>query len=215
MIDVQTDKIELAMNAAAKDIVAVGIGKTGWNEQQKFKFRGIDQVLNVIGPILAKHAITVTPEFAVHSISEYVTKAGSKGTSVFLSGKFTFRHDGQSVSTTAVGEGRDVADKATNKAMAAAAKYALIMTFVVPLVGSDDTDAHSPESGAESGGHIAISEYDALMLDIRQAEDKVELRHALAAALKRACAVGDVDAHGRFKLEATTLSATLPEGAPA
>lgn len=47
---------------------------------------------------------------------------------------------GSSISCTVMGEGRDTSDKATNKAMAAAHKYALLQTFCIPTedIGQDD-----------------------------------------------------------------------------
>jgi hypothetical protein len=39
----------------------------------------------------------------------------------------------------------DSADKATNKAMSAAYKYACLQTFCIPTEGDNDADSHHPE----------------------------------------------------------------------
>src|SRR3546814_8730156 len=43
------------------------------------------------------------------------------------------------------GEAKDMADKATNKAMSAAYKDAAFMTFAIPVEGEEDADAVTPE----------------------------------------------------------------------
>ena len=48
-----------AISAAMADITAIGKGK--YNQQQGFKFRGIDDVMNVLKPILTKHQIFTVP----------------------------------------------------------------------------------------------------------------------------------------------------------
>jgi hypothetical protein len=48
-----------------------------------------------------------------------------------------------------MGEAMDSSDKATNKAMSAAYKYAALMTFAIPTEGDNDADAHTPEVVAE------------------------------------------------------------------
>jgi predicted RNA-binding protein with PIN domain len=48
--------------------------------------------------------------------------------------------DWTSVTVTTIGEAADTSDKATNKAMSAALKYALIQTFSVPTKDMDDAD---------------------------------------------------------------------------
>ena len=58
--------------------------------------------------------------------------------------KFTFyATDGSNVSTQARGEGMDSGDKASNKAMAVAHKYALTQTFTIPYEGMVDPDSDS------------------------------------------------------------------------
>jgi hypothetical protein len=41
----------------------------------------------------------------------------------------------------------DSADKATNKAMSAAYKYAAFQAFAIPTEGDNDADAHTPDVG--------------------------------------------------------------------
>ena len=60
-----------------------------------------------------------------------------------------FTDDGSKVSCTVIGEGMDTGDKATNKAMSIAFKYACFQTFCIPTEDMDDPDAERPEETAD------------------------------------------------------------------
>jgi hypothetical protein len=53
--------------------------------------------------------------------------------------------DGSKHTAATFGEAMDSSDKATNKAMSAAFKYAAFMTFCIPTEGDNDADATSHE----------------------------------------------------------------------
>jgi hypothetical protein len=58
---------------------------------------------------------------------------------------FVSAKDGSKVTVRTYGEAMDSADKATNKAMSAAYKYAAFQTFCIPTEGDNDADATSHE----------------------------------------------------------------------
>ena len=67
--------------------------------------------------------------------------------------KFTFfAEDGSSIESTLVGEALDTGDKATNKAMAIAYKYACFQVFCIPTSDMTDPDAESV-SGMQPAGN--------------------------------------------------------------
>ena len=116
------------------------IGKDNKNKEQGFKYRGIDDVYNGLHPLLAKHKVFMAPTVLSRASEERATKNGGALQCVTLSVEYRFFHaDGSSISCTVMGEGRDTSDKATNKAMAAAHKYALLQTFCIPTedIGQD------------------------------------------------------------------------------
>lgn len=124
------------------------IGKDKRNTQQGFMFRGIDQVMNTMKPLLAKHGVFVVPEVIDRQREERASKNGS----LLIYSILTVRHhfialDGSEVCSVTVGEGMDAADKASNKAMAIAFKYACFQVFCIPTeeMAQDDPDAYSPE----------------------------------------------------------------------
>lgn len=133
-----------AMAAVMADMEA--IGKDQKNQQQGFKYRGIDQVYNALHPLLAKHKIFTTPEVLEKQRDERVNKNGTVLAFVSLRIKYTFWcEDGSSVSCIVEGEGMDSGDKASNKAMAIGHKYALLQTFCIPTEDMDDPDAEVHE----------------------------------------------------------------------
>lgn len=121
------------------------IGKDKYNSQQKFKFRGIDDVMNTLHPILTENQVFVVPEVITHEREERKAKAGGNLIYSVCTIKYTFyASDGSCVSAVVVGEGMDSGDKATNKAMAIAFKYACFQVFCIPTEEMKDPDADTP-----------------------------------------------------------------------
>lgn len=121
------------------------IGKEKTNLQQKFKYRGIDDVMNALQPLLAKYKVFIAPEVLEQTREERDTK--NDGTLIYsiCKIKYTFyAEDGSSIVATTIGEGMDSGDKATNKAMAIAMKYALFQVFCIPTEEMKDPDAETP-----------------------------------------------------------------------
>jgi hypothetical protein len=130
-----------------KDVGSVG--KDGTNSQQGYKFRGIDALLNAVHPALTRHGVVIVPEVLSSNVEfrDVVRSSGKSGTDkhVQLRVKFTFiAEDGSSVLAVTEGEGLDSGDKATNKAMSGALKYALIQTLSIPTEDMEDADRTSP-----------------------------------------------------------------------
>jgi len=112
------------------------------NGQEVYKFRGIDDLYNAINPHFRKHRVFMRSEILEHESSEQVTQRGSKLFYEKLIIKFYLvAEDGSSVETTTKGVGMDSGDKAANKAMSVAQKYALIQMFSIPTA-----EGHDPEN---------------------------------------------------------------------
>lgn len=144
-----TPLIYKRMSDVMKDIGT--IGKDQKNTAQGFKFRGIDQFVNTLYPALTKHSVFMTPRVtsATQEVKEVERSSGKKGYDkhVNLLVEYDFyAEDGSKVTVGPIaGEGLDSGDKATNKAMSAALKYALIQTFSIPTEDMVDGDKDSPE----------------------------------------------------------------------
>lgn len=143
-------KVYAAIADVTSDLAAIGVGKTRYNEQQRYRFRGIDDVFNALAPLLAKHRLSIIPRMLTRSVIERTTKSGGVLFYVTVEAEFTFAaDDGSTVIARTFGEAMDSGDKATNKAMSAAYKYAALMTFAIPTE-AHDPDAETHEVAAES-----------------------------------------------------------------
>lgn len=136
-----------AITAVALELSKTGIGKDRSNQQQGYKFRGIDDVYNELAPLLAKNALCILPRI-IHR--DCVERVNQKGTTLFyvtVDAEFDFvsADDGSVHTVKTFGEAMDSGDKATNKAMSAAYKYAAFQAFCIPTEGDNDADATSHE----------------------------------------------------------------------
>lgn len=127
------------------------------NAAQGFKFRGIDQFVNALHPLLVANKVFLAPKVVSErsEIKEVTRSSGKVGYDkhVMLMVEYTFwADDGSNVTIGPIAaEGLDSGDKATTKALSAGLKYALIQTFCVPTQDMVDSDSTSPTLGdAES-----------------------------------------------------------------
>lgn len=121
------------------------ISKTEKNQQQGFKFRGIDNVMNDLHDIFSKNEVFILQEVQSFSTENRITKNG--GTNTFTRATIKFKYtttDGSFVETTNVGEAMDSGDKGMNKAMSIALKYSLLQMFLIPTEEQKDPDAETP-----------------------------------------------------------------------
>lgn len=161
------------------------VGKTSRNEQQKFMFRGIDAVMNAINPALTKYKVFIVPEVIDQTREE---RTNSKGTVLIYSickVKYTFyAEDGSSVSAVVIGEGMDAGDKATNKAMSIAFKYACFQVFCIPTEEMKDPDAecHEVKPKASKAADAGQDPFEAVK---RQKIDDIKVAALVAACKER------------------------------
>ena len=120
------------------------IAKNQTNQGQRYNFRGVDDVYNALHPLLAKHEVVTMPRVLEAKREERTSGNGKALIYTMLKVEFAFyAPDGSTVSCICEGEGMDSGDKSTNKAMAAAHKYALTQVFTIPYEGQIDADSES------------------------------------------------------------------------
>ncbi|ATY02213.1 ERF family protein [Klebsiella aerogenes] len=127
-------KVYAAISAVAKDMAATGISKDRKNAQQGFNFRGIDQVYNALAPALVNHGLVILPRITERTVTERTTQKGGVLFYVVVKAEFDFvsTEDGSIHTVVTYGEAMDSGDKATNKAMSIAYKYAAFQAFCIP-----------------------------------------------------------------------------------
>lgn len=141
-----------AMLGVMADIGAIGKDQTnqgGYNGKGAYKFRGIDQLYNALQPALIKNGVIPCP---CVTREEREQKPSSKG-GVLLYSRLTvnykfYAQDGSFIECTVVGEAMDSGDKATNKALTAAYKYACYQVFCIPTEEMIDSERDTYEVGA-------------------------------------------------------------------
>lgn len=133
-------KIPLVMSEVSS------IGKGRKNTAQGYSFRGIDDVYNEIHDILTKHKVFTVPSVIETHHEERKSRSGGLLIYRIYTVKYTFyTDDGSHVDCIVVGEGMDSGDKAGNKALSVAHKYALLQVFAIPTEEAKDPEVDSPQ----------------------------------------------------------------------
>lgn len=125
------------------------IGKSKKNTMQNFNYRGVDDVYKAFHPLFVKHGILCRSEILKEHQIEFEKGQGKfKSGRVYIIRYYFVADDGSEYWTDVAGEGVDDSDKASNKAMSAGHKYAILQAFTVPTESYDDPDAHGEETSA-------------------------------------------------------------------
>ena len=189
-------KVYSAINAVQRALSHTGIEKNRHNAQGSgYKFRGIDDVYNAIAPLLAEHCLCIVPRFIARTCEERQSRAGGALFYVTVEAEFDFisAEDGSKHTARTFGEAMDSGDKATNKAMSAAYKYAAFQTFAIPTEGNPDADAETHEALSRRAAWLAERKND-----IANAKSVGELKKIMDEALAKARENADQDAEDQL-----------------
>lgn len=130
------------------------IGKEQRNASQGYSFRGIDDVYNELHSTLAKHGVFTVPKVLSERSEERTTNKGTNMIYRIMHIRFRFyATDGSFVDAVVVGEGMDSGDKACNKAMSVAHKYAFIQVFAIPTREDKDPEVDSHQTAPRSNSN--------------------------------------------------------------
>lgn len=144
-----TPTVHQALNKVMEDVQAVK--KDSKNQAQRFNFRGIDAVMNAVGPALRKYGVVILPEDVEVHRSNGTTANGKPTAEVVL--KVTYRvygPGGDSIHGRVAAEAMDFGDKAIAKAMSVAYRTFLLQALTIPT-DEPDPDSESYERGVPSG----------------------------------------------------------------
>ncbi|WP_280187036.1 MULTISPECIES: ERF family protein [Nocardia] len=150
-----------AFAALQRDVQEVA--KTSRNEDDGFNFRGIDAVMNAVGPAQRKHGVFFTPRVLSWKTERYRTtdNVGMKCAEVEV--EYTVRGPaGDSFTGTAVGEAADRGDKALAAAQSVAFRIFLTTGMTIPTEQPDPDGfshkraAHSAEAAAAMDAMTAL-----------------------------------------------------------
>ena len=140
-----------AINQIVRAFSKSGIPKRHTNAIEQYQYRSIDDVLNRLGPLLARAGLCVLPRVLRRESEDRAGDAGALLVSVRLLVAFDLvsARDGSRHVIRAWGEALDQGDKGTAKAMSAAFKGAMLQSFCIP-VGSAEADGSSFRLRAQS-----------------------------------------------------------------
>lgn len=140
-----------AINNVQKKLAETGISKGHYNTEQKYNFRGIDDIYNALANLLADNKLCIIPYVVNRTREQKTSKNGGIifVTTVEVEYTIISSADGSQVKCKTFGEAMDSADKSTNKAMSAAYKYMCFQVFCIPTEGDNDADKSTPELNAE------------------------------------------------------------------
>lgn len=159
-----TAKVYQAIAAVTAAMGHEGISKARKNQQQGYNFRGIDDVYNALSSMLAEHKLCILPNVLEREVVERQSGQNKALFYVTVKVRFDFvsAEDGSKHEVITYGEAMDSGDKATNKAMSAAYKYAAMQAFCIPTEGDNDADAttHTVEPRQEPDGRSQQIEAD-------------------------------------------------------
>lgn len=145
----ETKLVYRAISAVASDLCEQGIRKSKQQGSQvNYAFRGIDAVYNALAPALVKHKLLILPRCTERTSVERVSKNGGALFYITVRAEFDFvsTEDGSIHTVVTYGEAMDSGDKATNKAMSIAYKYAAFQAFCIPTEETAldaDAEVHS------------------------------------------------------------------------
>ena len=151
-------KVFQAIANVMRDMAADGISKARKNQQQGYNFRGIDDVYNALSPVMAKHGLVMLPRILSRTCDERMSAKGGTLFYVTVEAEFDLiaAEDGSKHTIRTFGEAMDSGDKATNKAMSAAYKYAAMQAFCIPTEGDNDADSQTHQVEPRAQGRPAI-----------------------------------------------------------
>jgi len=205
-------KVYQAIAAIAGQMSKEGISKNRKNQQQGYQFRGIDDVYNALAPMLAAHNLVILPRMVGREVVERQTMKGGTLFYVTVEAEFDFvsAEDGSKHTVRTFGEAMDSADKATNKAMSAAYKYAAFQTFCIPTEGDNDADATTHEVAARPKAEpkAAVNMDDAATA-IKESADLDFLKNVFGALYKAATADQRLELKKFYDTRKAEIEATM------
>lgn len=180
--------IYASLVAVMRDVQAVA--KKDRNNHQNFNFRGIDAVVNAVGPALRTHGVVVVPQVTSVVYDDVQTSTGKPATACRVKVAYLFfAEDGSHVETSVAGEAWDAGDKACPKAMSVAFRTALLQALSLP------TDEPDPDSTTFER---------AATVDVKAGlADELSALNGLIVKAREAGVTGDFDATRAWAAEST------------
>jgi hypothetical protein len=133
--------IHEALLAVRQQVGAVGKGS--YNDFHKFRFRGVEEVLNAVGPALLANRVNFYPRLLNLDSRDITTEKNKRNREVTVTVEYRYvGPEGDEVTVVVPGESADAGSSAVSKAMSVALRIAHIQALQIPTAMTD------PEAGA-------------------------------------------------------------------
>ena len=139
-----------ALASVMEDVRAVR--KADRNTDQNYLFRGIDAVINAVGPVLRKHGVVPMPICEQANYRDVTTSRGKPSRECTVLVRFRFYGPaGDFIDCVTPGESMDFGDKGAPKAMSVAYRIALLQALCLP------TDDPEPDASTYERATAAVT----------------------------------------------------------
>lgn len=177
--------VQQAWAAVMADVQGLGKHGSVTAGPARFNFRGVDDVMNAVGPVLRTHGVSVVPTAVEHHPEDVTTSKGSKMRNVTVLVSYAIHGPaGDSMTGAAAGEAADSGDKATPKAMSVAFRTFLLQSLCLPT-DEPDPDQHQYER-AEAPAPPQETPAQTALRGIANAQDGATLDQIVAWAQAQA-----------------------------
>ena len=155
------------------------IQKRGYNERYDYNYVAAADIAGAVGDILAELGVIVIPRLETISYEPHAPGRTDsvRVARVIMAYTFTDENSAEEVTARVAGEGLDVGDKASYKAMTGALKYALLQTFL--LATGDDPEDERADSRSASPERLISAEQERELKGLIE-ETGTELERVLA-----------------------------------
>ena len=131
------------------------IQRRGYNERHNYNYVAAADIAGTIGDILAELGVVVIPRLESITYEPHAPGRPERVARVIMPYTFTDEDSGEEITARVAGEGLDVGDKASYKAMTGALKYALLQSFL--LATGDDPEDERTDSRSGFGSEHPIT----------------------------------------------------------
>jgi len=122
----------------------------------KFNFRGIDDVMNLVGPILRAEGVSIIPMVTYANYRDVTTRGGKLSREVTVRVDYTITGPaGDTMHGSAPGESMDTGDKGTAKAMSVAYRVFLLQSLCLPTNEPDPDSQVYERANAKPTAEVA------------------------------------------------------------
>ena len=138
-----------ALSAVMADVQAIRKGQKNTAPNANYMFRGIDAVMNAVGPALRTHGVVIVPECVESHYRDVQTSTGKPSREATVTVTYrAYGPAGDSIIMQSAGEAMDSGDKGTPKAMSVAYRTLLLQALTIPT-DEPDPDSQTYERAAQ------------------------------------------------------------------